>query len=82
MTQEDILNDIQIIFRNVLQDDKLEIQPTLMQGSIDNWDSLNHAIIIEKIEKHYNIKFGLMDMISIETIGDICKSVMSKKSPD
>lgn len=46
--------------------------------NIENWDSLNHAIIIDKIEKHFNIKIELMEMLEIENVADIFKVVHQK----
>ena len=79
MNKETILLELQTIFRSVFNDEQVLLLPDTAQGHVDQWDSLNHAILIEAIEKHYNIKFDLMDMISMQTVGDICDKVIARK---
>ena len=81
MTTETILADLQTIFRSVLKKETLLLSRDTVQGDIENWDSLHHAVLIDTIEKKYDIKFDLMDMISIQNVGDICNKVASKKIP-
>ena len=79
MNKETVLSDLQTIFRSVFNNEKLIITPATHQGDIDKWDSLYHAVLIEAIEKNYAIKFDLMDMISMQTVGDICDKVIARK---
>ena len=80
MNKESILTELQSLFREHFKNDQLLLSPTTDQGDISNWDSLNHAVLIDKIEKKYSIKFDLMDMISMQNIGDICDKILSKLS--
>jgi acyl carrier protein len=47
-------------------------------SEISEWDSLKHIQIITEIEKIFSISFELDEMLSFETISDICNSVNSK----
>jgi len=80
MNKDSILSNLQDIFRDHFKNDQIVVSPTTTQTDIPNWDSLNHAVLIDKIEKHYEIKFDLMDMISMQNIGDICDKVLEKKN--
>lgn len=80
MNKESILTELQSLFREHFKNDQLLLTPTTDQGDIPLWDSLNHAVLIDKIEKQYAIKFDLMDMISMQNIGDICDKILSKQS--
>ena len=79
MNKETIFSDLQLVFRSVFNDEKLVISPNTSQGSIEMWDSLNHAILIDKVEKHFDIKFDLMDMLVMQTAGEICDKIIAKK---
>ena len=37
----------------------------------DNWDSLNHVLIIEEISKKYKVNISFTEMINISSIKDI-----------
>ena len=78
MNKKEILIDLQNIFRQVMEDDHLVLSRDNVQGDLPQWDSLRHAALIEEIEKYYNIKFDLMDMLSMQSVGDICDKIISK----
>ena len=80
MHKETVLSDLQTIFRSVFHKEQLTISSDTSQSDIDQWDSLNHAVLIDAIEKQYNIKFDLMDMISMQTVGDICEKIIARKA--
>jgi acyl carrier protein len=45
---------------------------------IPHWSSLNHAYIINRIEKQFNIEFELEEMIEVRTLGEICELIRKK----
>ncbi|MFT5168571.1 MAG: acyl carrier protein [Saprospiraceae bacterium] len=79
MNKETIFSDLQLVFRSVFNAEQLIISPNTSQGNIDLWDSLNHAILIEKVEKQFDVKFDLMDMLGMQTAGEICDKIFEKK---
>ena len=79
MNKETVLSDLQLVFRSVFNDEQLIISPSTSQGDIDLWDSLNHAILIDNVEKQFDVKFDLMDMLGMQTAGDICDKIIAKK---
>lgn len=78
MKKETVLDDLQMIFRSVFNDPQLIINLKTSQSDIASWDSLNHAILIDEVEKHYKIKFDLMDMLNMQNAGDICNKVIER----
>tara|TARA_B100000579_G_scaffold424988_1_gene430133 strand:- start:244 stop:483 length:240 start_codon:yes stop_codon:yes gene_type:complete len=53
-----------------------EINPSLSQKDIDNWDSLKQMDLILSLEKEYNITLGITDiqkMISVKGIITVLK---------
>ncbi len=79
MNKETILTALQNIFRSIFNDEKLNINLKTTQAEIEQWDSLNHAMIIDQVEKQFKIKFDLMDMLSMQTVEEICEKVIAKK---
>ena len=82
MNQENILVDLRTIFARVLKRDDLDLQPATTMDDIEQWDSLNHAMLIDAVEKQYNIKFDLMDMLSMQSVGDICDFTANRIAAD
>jgi acyl carrier protein len=80
MNKDSILSELQDLFRAHFNNEHLILLSHTTQGDIPQWDSLNHAILIDKIEQDFTLKFDLMDMISMQTVGDICDTILAKQN--
>jgi acyl carrier protein len=78
MTKEQVLSDIQQIFRKVMKDPLLEVNYHTNMDQLESWDSLTHVILIDAIEKHYTIQFNLKDLLNINDVDAICNSILGK----
>jgi acyl carrier protein len=80
MDENKLLEQVQIIFRKVFGDDKLEINMEMTANDVDNWDSLTHMILISEIEKELDIKFKLRELNKMKNIGGLIETITSKIS--
>jgi acyl carrier protein len=78
MTKEESLIRLQDIFRTVFKNKELIIGYSTSMKDIDDWDSLTHVIIIDAVEKQFNFKFDLRDMLAIESVNDLCNKIAEK----
>lgn len=78
MKKKEILNQVQEIFRDQLDDENLVLKNQTTAMDVDEWDSLNHLILIVGIEKHFNLKFTSQEIISFKNIGDIVNCIEEK----
>ncbi len=58
-------NEIRDILLKLLKIDNKNIPSIIDTESAENWDSLNHLMIIEEISKKYNIKIPTSDSINL-----------------
>lgn len=79
MEKEEILIRIQDVFRSTFDKPDLIISDQTSPVDIKKWDSLNHVILISEIEKVFNIRFDLQDMLESRSVGEICKTVIRLK---
>jgi acyl carrier protein len=42
------------------------------------WDSLNHVILIQELEKTFNLKFNLFEIIEIRDVAGMVDYIFSK----
>jgi len=75
---EELLNKLQPIFKATFKKENLVITDTTSAEDIDTWDSLSHVLLLNEIEKSFNIEFELDELISFKTVGDIVKSIAAK----
>lgn len=78
MEKHEILNQLTGIFREVFQNPSITINPATDASEIDEWDSLNHATLVSKVEKHFNIRFKLSEMLNFKNVGNMCDAIEKK----
>jgi acyl carrier protein len=54
---DSIRNAIQDVFRDVFEDDTLELRDDMTAADIADWDSVRHIDLIIALEKALNIRF-------------------------
>jgi len=59
MTRNEIFENVESVFRDVLENEDIIIKESYNSNDIDDWDSLNHKILVVEIEKRLNIFFYL-----------------------
>lgn len=78
MSREEILLKVQDIFRDIFDEDDLEIQDTTSADDIEDWDSLNHINLVSAVEKKFKIRFALGELQSLKDVGAMI-DLMEKK---
>lgn len=78
MDKNQILADVQDIFRDVLDNEDLEISFETVADDVEEWDSLSHIQLIVAIEKHFQIKFNSKELMEWKTVGDMIDCISNK----
>jgi acyl carrier protein len=78
MENQEILKEINVIVCNILNNNDLILTLQTTAKDIEGWDSLTNIQIITAIEKHFNIRFKLSEILDFKTIADICKQIINK----
>jgi acyl carrier protein len=76
----DIKERAQGIFREVFDNDKLEIYDAMQAKDVDGWDSLTHITLIMTIEDTFGVKFTTREVMGFQNVGEML-SCLSKKLP-
>ena len=71
MTEQEILEAVQEIFRDNFDDDTLVITRDTCADDIEDWDSLEQINLLTAIEKKFSIKFKLADVRNLKYVGDL-----------
>ena len=82
MTESEIstLERLKNVFRDIFDDEELEINNNTTALDIDGWDSLAHIRLILSIEKAFNIRFSAGEISELKNIKDMVDLVCRKKS--
>lgn len=71
MNKGDILVTIKKAFVKILEHENFELDDSTTAKDVDGWESITHLLIMNEVEKSFNIKFKLMDLMSMENVGDL-----------
>lgn len=80
MDKQQILEEVNAIFIDVLDNDSIRITPETSAADVEEWDSLTHIQLIVAIEKHYKIKFTASEINTWKNVGHMIDSIYGKKN--
>ena len=75
---DNILEELQSIFRDVLDQPDLVLTRSSNASNVDDWDSLAHINLVTSIEKRYKIKFALGELQDLKDVGDMVDLINAK----
>ena len=78
MSREEIMEKVTEIFRDVFDDEELDILDSTNSDDIEDWDSLEHISLIVSMEKEFNMKFDIKEVNKIENVGEMIDLIMRK----
>ena len=79
MNKEQLLNEIEIICKDVFNKSDITITENTNSDDIEGWDSITNVFFIDSIEKKFDIKLSLMEIMNIDNVGDLIKILLERK---
>lgn len=71
MTDQELLAVFTRILRDLLADDSIVLDMDTTRSDVPDWDSFKYVTFIVSAEMDLGIKFGVADVESFQTVGDI-----------
>lgn len=78
MNKNELLLRVQDIFRDVLDNEEIEIAFSTTSDDIEEWDSLSHIQLIVAIEKEFKVKFTSKEIMSWDNVGAMLDCILQK----
>lgn len=75
---DEILNQINHVFKDVLDNDDIVVIENTTADDIEEWDSLSHIQLIVAIEKHFKIRFTSLEINNFKNVGEMCQGIKIK----
>jgi acyl carrier protein len=75
MTDEDILNRLTVVLRDVLLDDSIQLTMKTTREEVPAWDSFSYINFIVGVEMRFGMKFSVADVESFKNVGEIVQAV-------
>jgi acyl carrier protein len=78
MEMNEILQQVNSIFCDVLDNSELKIDENTTANDVEDWDSLTHIQLVVAIEKHFKMKFTAAEIRQWKNVGEMCTNIKSR----
>jgi acyl carrier protein len=78
--EDPILTRLTSVFREVFDDDEINLTPQMTADDVDGWDSLAHIRLILSVQKAFGIKFSPVEMSRLKNVGDLISLTREKQA--
>lgn len=78
MNRNEIFEKLNNVFRDVFDDDNINLTDQTNSADIEDWDSLEHINLIVSVEQEFGIKFNMNEVISMNNVGEMVDIIISR----
>jgi acyl carrier protein len=78
MEKKELLEQVTQVFRDVLEDDTIQLTENTAAADVAGWDSLAHIQLVVAIEKHFNIRFTSTELLEWQNVGEMLDCIRTK----
>ncbi|MBR0231529.1 MAG: acyl carrier protein [Clostridia bacterium] len=59
------------VFRNVFDDDSINVTRETTADDIEDWDSLEHIRLIGAVEREFGVRFTMKEVSTMKNVGEM-----------
>ncbi len=78
MDKRELYERLNDVFRDVFDDDEIEVYPDTTADDIDDWDSLEHITLISAVEREFRMKFKMGEISSMKNVGEMAAIIAER----
>ncbi|MCD8328446.1 MAG: acyl carrier protein [Ruminococcus sp.] len=71
MDRQDIIDRLNEVFRDVFDDDEIEVDDETTADDIEDWDSIEHINLISAVESEFGIRFKMGEVSGMNDVGEM-----------
>lgn len=76
MSREEVYERLNKVFREVLDDDSVELRDETVADDVDGWDSFEHINLIVGVEEEFNFKIPMGKVVTMKNIGEMVDIIL------
>lgn len=78
MKREEVFEKLDEIFRDVFDDEGIHVTENTTSDDIEDWDSLEHIMLVVAIEKSFHIKFNIDEVNKMKNVGEMVDTILKR----
>lgn len=76
MSREEVFERMNKVFRDILDDDSIELCDETVADDVDGWDSFEHINLIVGIEEEFSIKIPMNKVVTMKNVGEMVDIIL------
>ncbi|MCM1164707.1 MAG: acyl carrier protein [Lachnospiraceae bacterium] len=78
MDKENVKKRLTGVFRDVFDDEGIELSESTTADDIEAWDSLEHITLISAVEKEFKMRFTMKEVSGMKNVGEMMNIVAER----
>lgn len=78
MTKAEALEALVPVFREVFDDDSIELTEETTAADVDGWDSVEHFNLISEVESRFKMRFQMREVSGMANVGELAEIVAAR----
>ena len=78
MTKVIVLGNLNDVFRDLFDDQSIQISDKTTAADVDGWDSLEHINLILAVEDRFNMKFTMGEVTGMKNVGEMVDIILKR----
>lgn len=78
MTREEVYERLNEVFREVFDDESIEVCDETTSDDIEDWDSLEHINLVDAVEQEFDIKFTMAQVVGMKNVGEMVDVILGE----
>lgn len=78
MDKDTVKSRLTAVFRDVFDDDDIELTDDTTADDIDAWDSLEHITLISAVEKEFKMRFTMKEVSGMKNVGEMINIISER----
>ena len=78
MSREEVFERLNGVFRDVFDEDSIEVNDRTTADDIEDWDSLEHINLMAAVESEFGIKFSMGQVVTMKNVGEMVDIILQK----
>lgn len=78
MVREEVYLRLNNIFKEVFDDQSIEVNDSTTSNDIEDWDSLEHINLIVAIEDEFGMKFKMSEVTGVKNVGETVDIILER----
>lgn len=78
MTKSEAMEALTPIFREVFDDDSIELSEEMTAADVEGWDSVEHFNLISEIESTFKMRFKMKEVSGMKNVGELAEIVAER----